>query len=145
MLFSSSVDTIISSSPAETQALGRELAATLQSGAVVALVGDLGAGKTHFTKGLVEAFGGKPNDVTSPTFTLVHEYREGRLPVFHFDFYRLEDVAALRHIGWEEYLLEDGVVVVEWAERFPEALPLNTVRVRFSIGAGDQRKLEVER
>ncbi len=145
MLSSSSVDTIISSSPAETRAFGRELGATLQSGAVVALTGDLGAGKTHFTKGLVEAFGGVPDDVTSPTFTLVHEYREGRLPVFHFDFYRLEEASALRDIGWEEYLLEDGVMVVEWAERFPEAFPPGTVRVRFLIGTGDQRILEVEK
>lgn len=83
--------------------------------------------------------------MTSPTFTLVHEYREGRLPVFHFDFYRLEEASELRNIGWEDYLLEDGVLVVEWAERFPEALPGGTVRVRFSTGGGNQRTLEVER
>lgn len=145
MLFSSFVDTIISSSPEETRARGRELATTLRRGAVVALSGDLGAGKTHFAKGLVEAFGGNPDEVTSPTFTLVHEYREGRVPVFHFDFYRLEDASALRGIGWEEYLLEDGVLVVEWAERFREAFPPGTTWVRFLIGAGDSRTLEVER
>jgi tRNA threonylcarbamoyladenosine biosynthesis protein TsaE len=145
VLFLSFVDTIISNSPEQTQAIGRDLATTLGKGAVVALSGDLGAGKTHFTKGLVEAFGGAPSEVTSPTFTLVHEYREGRLPVFHFDFYRLGDVAELRHIGWEDYLLEDGVVVVEWAERFPEALPAEAVRVRFVIGTGNERKLEVTR
>lgn len=145
MLFSISVDTIISNSPEETKAVGRTLAATLQRGAVVALIGDLGAGKTHFTKGLVEALGGDPAEVTSPTFTLVHEYREGRLPVFHFDFYRLEEASELRNIGWEDYLLEDGVVVVEWAERFPAAFPEGTVRVWFSIGDGNQRKLEVEK
>jgi tRNA threonylcarbamoyladenosine biosynthesis protein TsaE len=145
VLFLISVDTIISNSPEETQALGRALAATLQKGAVVALTGDLGAGKTHFTKGLVEALGGDPAEVTSPTFTLVHEYREGRLPVFHFDFYRLEEASELRGIGWEDYLLEDGVLVVEWAERFPEALPDGTVRVRFSIGGGNQRTVEVEK
>ena len=145
MLLLTSVDTIISNSPEETQAAGRRLAATLRKGAVVALIGDLGAGKTHFTKGLVEELGGDPAEVTSPTFTLVHEYREGRLPVFHFDFYRLEEASELRNIGWEEYLLEDGVVVVEWAERFPSALPEGTLRVRFSIGGGDQRTLEVEK
>lgn len=136
---------IISNSPEQTQAFGRDLAVTLGKGAVVALTGDLGAGKTHFTKGLVEAFGGTPSEVTSPTFTLVHEYREGRMPVFHFDFYRLVHAAELRDIGWEDYLLEDGVVVVEWAERFPEALPPDAVRVRFLIGDGNQRKLEVVR
>jgi len=145
MLFLTSVDTIISNSPDETQAAGRWLAATLQKGAVVALIGDLGAGKTHFTKGLVEALGGDPAGVTSPTFTLVHEYREGRLPVFHFDFYRLEEASELRNTGWEEYLFEDGVVVVEWAERFPSVLPEGTVRVRFLIGGGDQRTLELEK
>jgi tRNA threonylcarbamoyladenosine biosynthesis protein TsaE len=145
VLFSSFVDTIISNSPEETQAFARRLAVTLGKGVVVALTGDLGAGKTHFTKGLVEAFGGDPREVTSPTFTLVHEYREGRVPVFHFDFYRLDDAAQLRHIGWDDYLLEDGVLVVEWAERFPEALPSDAVRVRFVIGEGNERKLEVER
>lgn len=145
MLFSNFVDTIISNSPEQTQAIGCELAQTLGKGAVVALTGDLGAGKTHFTKGLVEALGGEPSEVTSPTFTLVHEYRGGRLPVFHFDFYRLGEATELRHIGWEDYLLEDGVVVVEWADRFPEALPSDAVRVRFVIGAGNERKLEVER
>lgn len=145
MLFSTFVDTIISNSPEETEAAGRRLALTLRKGAVVALIGDLGAGKTHFTKGLVEALGGDSAGVTSPTFTLVHEYREGSLPVFHFDFYRLEEASELRNTGWEEYLLEDGVVVVEWAERFPSVLPEGTVYVRFSIGEGDQRTLEVEK
>ncbi len=144
MLFLTSVDTIISNSPEETQAVGRAFSEKLRKGAVVALSGDLGAGKTHFTKGIVEGFGGNPAEVTSPTFTLVHEYREGRVPVFHFDFYRLEEASELRNIGWEDYLLEEGVLVVEWAERFPEALPKDTVRVCFSICGGDRRKLEVE-
>lgn len=145
MLFLICVDTIISNSPEETQAFGRELASVLGKGAVVALSGDLGAGKTHCVKGLVEALGGDPNEVTSPTFTLVHEYRNARVPVFHFDFYRLEDALELRSIGWEDYLLEDGVVVVEWAERFPEAFPAGTVQVRFLIGEGNQRRVEVVR
>jgi tRNA threonylcarbamoyladenosine biosynthesis protein TsaE len=145
VLFLTCVDTIISNSPEETQAIGRELAAGLGKGSVVALSGDLGAGKTHCVKGLVEAFGGDPDDVTSPTFTLVHEYRDTRLPVFHFDFYRLEEASELRSIGWEDYLLEDGVLVVEWAERFPQAFPEGTVKVRFSIGEGNLRQLEVER
>ena len=134
--------TIISNSSEETISAGRLLAARLQSGDVVALCGDLGAGKTHFTKGIVEALGGDAGDVTSPTFTLVHEYRSGRLPVFHFDFYRLERVQELRGIGWEDYLRDDGVVVVEWAERFPEALPEHTIFVRFAVNEGSERTLE---
>ncbi len=124
-------------------AAGRLLAETLQPGSVVALSGDLGAGKTHFAKGVVAALGGNPEDVTSPTFTLVHEYREGRLPVFHFDFYRLEEASELRGVGWEDYLLEDGVLLVEWAERFPSALPPDARRVRLRIGEGTRRILEL--
>ena len=88
----------------------------------VALTGGLGAGKTHFTKGLVRGLGGT-EEVTSPTFTLVHEYSAGRLPVFHFDFYRIETERELTGIGWDEYLDAGGVCVVEWADRFPDLLP----------------------
>jgi tRNA threonylcarbamoyladenosine biosynthesis protein TsaE len=108
-----------------TLAAGRELAAQLRPGDVVALTGGLGAGKTHFTMGLVRGLGGS-DDVTSPTFTLVHEYRGGRLPVFHFDFYRMDSPAEVTAIGWDEYLDSGGVCVVEWADRFPELLPEGT-------------------
>lgn len=141
--FLKKVDTIISNSPQETIDAGRFLARRLRAGDVVALCGDLGAGKTHFAKGIVAEFGGDPSGVTSPTFTLVHEYREGRLPVFHFDFYRLEEARELRGIGWEDYLREDGVLLVEWADRFPEAFPAESIRVRFSIGEGSQRILDI--
>ena len=87
-------------------------------GDCLALVGDLGAGKTHFTKGIVAGLGCDAA-VTSPTFTLVHEYRGGRLPVFHFDFYRLESAAELLAIGWDDYLDEGGVAIVEWADNSP--------------------------
>jgi len=107
---------------AATLAAGAELAATLRPGEVVALTGGLGAGKTHFTMGLVRGLGGC-DDVTSPTFTLVHEYRTGRLPVYHFDFYRVESAAEVTAIGWDEYLEASGVCVVEWADKFPELLP----------------------
>jgi len=135
------VDTIISNSPEETLLIGARLAAELRGGEILALSGDLGAGKTHFSKGLVLGLGGNPQDVTSPTFTLVHEYREGRLPVFHFDFYRLEEVSELRNIGWEDYLREDGVLLVEWAERFPDAFPTETRFVRFEVISDNQRRL----
>ena len=110
---------------AATMTAGAALAVDLQPGDVIALTGGLGAGKTHFTKGLVNGLGGG-EEVTSPTFTLVHEYRLGRLPVFHFDFYRMESPEEVVAIGWDEYLDAGGVCVVEWADRFPELLPPGT-------------------
>jgi tRNA threonylcarbamoyladenosine biosynthesis protein TsaE len=137
------VDTIISNSAEETVHAGENLSRRLRGGEVVALCGDLGAGKTHFTKGIVAGLGGDPREVSSPTFTLVHEYRDGRLPVYHFDFYRLEEASELRGVGWEDYLREDGVLIVEWADRFAAELPRDAIRVRFLIGEGDARILEV--
>lgn len=109
----------------ETLAWGRGLADSLQSGDVIALVGTLGAGKTHVTKGITAGVGSTA-EVSSPTFTLVHEYLGGRLPIFHFDFYRLEHPAELLGLGWDDYLDAGGVVIVEWADRFPEMLPSHT-------------------
>lgn len=122
----------------EMVALGRAAAAGVAPGTVIGLIGGLGAGKTHWTKGFVAGIGA-PVDVTSPTFSLVHEYRGGRLPVFHFDFYRLETAAELLALGWDEYLDEGGVVIVEWADRFPELLPANTVRLAFTVAADGSR------
>ena len=136
------MDTIISNSPEETIAAGLVLAQRLRSGDVIALCGDLGAGKTQFTKGILSGLGGDPKEVCSPTFTLVHEYRGGRLPVFHFDLYRLESERELSGVGWEDYLNEDGVMVVEWAQKFEGRLPAGTLFVRFNIGEGNARKLE---
>ena len=99
--------------------LGRDAAADARTGSVIALVGGLGAGKTHWTKGMVAALG-CPLDVTSPTFSLVHEYRGGRLDVFHFDFYRLESAAEVLALGWDEYLDTAGISVVECAVKFLE-------------------------
>lgn len=139
------VDTIISKSPEETMLAGKAFAARLRSGDVVALCGDLGAGKTQFTKGLVSAFGGDPSEVSSPTFTLINEYRDGSLPVFHFDLYRLEDNRELPQMGWLDYLEEaEGVLVVEWADKFREALPKGTIFVRFEICDGNERLLRIE-
>jgi len=112
--------------------LGRAAAAMARSGSVIALVGGLGAGKTHWTKGLVAAIG-CPLEVTSPTFSLVHEYHGGRLPVFHFDFYRLASAAEVLALGWDEYLDADGLVVVEWADKFPELLPQDAIWLRFTV------------
>lgn len=110
---------------AATIVAGEALGAGLKAGDVIALTGGLGAGKTHFTMGLVRGLGGG-EEVTSPTFTLVHEYFSGRLPVFHFDFYRIESEAEVTNIGWDEYLEAGGVCVVEWADRFPALMPAGT-------------------
>src|SRR6267154_1540245 len=108
----------ISVNAAETKAVGERLAEKIQAGDVLALIGDLGAGKTQFVKGLAKGLG-STEVVTSPTFTLVHEYQGSRLPIYHFDFYRIESLAALRAIGFDEIVFGDGVSVIEWAERSP--------------------------
>lgn len=119
----------LSHSEAETEALGRRLAAVLPPGAVVAYQGGLGMGKTAFTRGLARGLGYEGR-VTSPTFTIVNEYEgEGGVPLFHFDLYRLEGAEDLFDIGWEDYLDRGGVCAVEWSERAEEALPPETVRV----------------
>ena len=113
---------------AETEALGARVAAALRPGTVLAYVGTLGMGKTAFTRGLAKGLG-YTGRVTSPTFNIVNEYEGGRLPLFHFDMYRLADADALFDIGWEDYLDRNGVCAVEWSERVTEALPEDTVWV----------------
>ncbi len=124
----------------ETIAHARAWASALQPNDVVGLVGGLGAGKTHFVKGLVAGCGSDAA-VTSPTFTLLHEYRGGRLSVFHFDFYRLEDRAEAEQIGFEDCLEEGGVAVIEWADRFPALLPARTRWVTLAAGEGTERTI----
>jgi tRNA threonylcarbamoyladenosine biosynthesis protein TsaE len=102
-----------------------QLADSLSAGDVIALCGNLGAGKTQITRGIVAGMQSKA-EVTSPTFTLVHEYLDGRLPVFHFDFYRMERAAEVIGIGWDEFLTEPGIIIVEWADMFPDLLPPHT-------------------
>ena len=128
----------LSHNEAETEALGARLAAALTPGAVVAYRGGLGMGKTAFTRGLAKGlgYGGR---VTSPTFTIVNEYEGGRLPLFHFDMYRLEDADALFDIGWEDYLDRGGVCAVEWSEQVAEAMPPETVYVTISRCPEDDR------
>ncbi|MBK8039549.1 MAG: tRNA (adenosine(37)-N6)-threonylcarbamoyltransferase complex ATPase subunit type 1 TsaE [Verrucomicrobiaceae bacterium] len=109
----------------EAHEWGRQLAPTLAAGDVIALCGQLGAGKTQITRGIVAGMGSAVA-VTSPTFTLVHEYLDGRLPVFHFDFYRMESASEVIGIGWDEFLTEPGVIIVEWADMFPDLMPPGT-------------------
>lgn len=111
----------LSHNEAETEALGARLAGVLTAGTVVAYQGGLGMGKTAFTRGLAKGLG-CTDRVTSPTFTIVNEYLGGRLPLFHFDMYRLPDSDALFDIGWEDYLDRGGVCAVEWSENVPEAM-----------------------
>jgi len=109
----------------EALAWGTQLAPTLVAGDVIALCGTLGAGKTQITRGIVAGMNSQAA-VTSPTFTLVHEYLDGRLPIFHFDFYRMDSAAEVIGIGWDEFLTEPGVIIVEWADMFPDLLPPHT-------------------
>ncbi|MEI6675406.1 MAG: tRNA (adenosine(37)-N6)-threonylcarbamoyltransferase complex ATPase subunit type 1 TsaE [Verrucomicrobiota bacterium] len=120
--------------------LGRQAAGDARSGAVIALIGGLGAGKTHWTKGVVAALGSHA-EVTSPTFALVHEYRGGRLAVFHFDFYRLETAAEVVALGWDEYLDAGGLIIVEWADKFAELLPQDTLWLRITIEPDESRSV----
>ena len=118
----------ITNSEEETEALGARLAVKLEPGAVIAFTGDLGAGKTAFTRGLARGLG-IPDRVTSPTFTIVNEYEGGRLPLFHFDMYRLGSADELFDIGWEDYLARKGVCAVEWSENVSDALEEGIITV----------------
>ena len=132
--------TFISNSPAETEALGRRLAEDVGVGSVLALQGELGSGKTLFTKGFVAGMGSKAA-VSSPTFTIVHEYRDGRLPVYHFDFFRVENHQSLGRLGLDDYFFGDGVSVIEWANRFAEFIPEQARWILFEIKSEDQRAI----
>ena len=133
--------TIITHSEAETIREGERLGNQLSHGAVVALYGELGAGKTAFTRGLAAGLGVSLN-VSSPTFTIVNEY-PGEIPLFHFDMYRLESERELFDIGWFDYLEREGVCAVEWSEKVPGAFPGNTVNVRIESLGGNTRRLEI--
>ena len=130
----------ITNGPEETEALGARLARALEPGAVVAFTGDLGAGKTAFVRGLARGLGVRVR-VTSPTFTIVNEYEGGRLPLFHFDLYRLGCADELFDIGWEDYLARGGVCAVEWSERMEELLEPGTIRVDLRRGEDEDRRV----
>ncbi len=132
--------TFISNNPAETEAIARQIAKDLAAGSILALKGELGSGKTLFTQGLVA---GLESDVsvTSPTFTIVHEYHGGRLPIYHFDFFRLENRESAIRLGLEDYFFSDGVSVIEWADRFPDLIPEEARWISFEIESERQRIL----
>ena len=129
-----------SNSVAETEALGEELARRLEPGAVVAFSGDLGAGKTAFVRGMARGLG-IGERVTSPTFTIVNEYEGGRLPLFHFDMYRLGSADELYDIGWEDYLVRGGGCAVEWSENIREALEEGCILVDIRRGENDGQRI----
>ena len=126
-------------SESKTEAVGEALATTLSPGTVIAFTGDLGAGKTAFTRGLARGLGISER-VTSPTFTIVNEYEGGRLPLFHFDMYRLESSEELFDIGWEDYLRRGGVCAVEWSEKVADAL-VGALRVDIRRGEGERDRV----
>ena len=134
--------TFLTNAPAETEAVGAALAQVLTPGTVIAYQGDLGAGKTAFTRGLARGLG-CGEAVTSPTYTIVNEYLSGRLPLFHFDMYRLRSADDLWDIGWEDYLDRGGVCAVEWSENVTEAME-DAVIVRIEKTGEDSRRITIE-
>ena len=132
----------ITHSPEETERLGQALAALLVPGDIIAYRGDLGAGKTAFTRGLARGLDCRES-VTSPTYTIVNEYLSGRLPLFHFDMYRLASSDDLWGIGWEDYLDRGGICAVEWSENVEDALE-GALWVTIEALPGDSRRITLE-
>ena len=132
-----------SESVEETKDIAAKFARTLKPGDVVCLKGDLGAGKTHFVKGMAGAFGIEESEVQSPTFTLINEYM-GSLPLYHFDCYRMESVREALEIGAEEYFYGEGVSVIEWPERIQEIIPPEAVWITITSPAPEKRKFVIQ-
>jgi len=132
----------ITHSPMETEQLGQKLGQTLPAGTVIAYRGDLGAGKTAFTRGLARGLG-ITDPVTSPTYTIVNEYLNGRLPLFHFDMYRLHSADDLFDIGWDDYLERGGICAVEWSENVTEAME-DALTVTIQKIGEESRKITLE-
>ncbi len=132
----------VTNSPAQTEAVGRALGRVLSAGDIIAYEGGLGAGKTAFTRGLTQGLGAS-DAVTSPTYTVVNEYLSGRLPLFHFDMYRLASADDLWDIGWEDYLVRGGVCAVEWSENVTEAME-GAIRVRIERTGENTRRITIE-
>jgi tRNA threonylcarbamoyladenosine biosynthesis protein TsaE len=107
------------------------------------LVGELGSGKTHFVKGVAAGIGSR-TEVTSPTFTLIHEYRDGRLSIYHFDFFRIEDQASGERLGLDEYFFSDAVSIIEWADKFPDLIPRGAIWIRFETNSETQRAITIK-
>ena len=133
--------TRITHSQGETADVARAIAASLSPGAVLLLIGDLGAGKTAFVRGLAEGLGVSPEDVSSPTFTLIQEYRGGRVPLIHVDLYRLDNAREIDELGLEELGL-NSVLAIEWAEKLPRPIA-EAIEIRIDHGDGDERIIRI--
>ncbi|MCX6139188.1 MAG: tRNA (adenosine(37)-N6)-threonylcarbamoyltransferase complex ATPase subunit type 1 TsaE [Ignavibacteriales bacterium] len=131
---------ILTHSEQQTVEAGFALAQELSAGDVVALIGDLGAGKTHLTKGICKGLG-IHEDITSPTFVILNEYMSGRLPAFHFDFYRMRSISELEEIGFEEYLYREGVCIIEWADMVAMKLPPRRYEARLRLGDSHEDRI----
>ncbi|TAK60360.1 MAG: tRNA (adenosine(37)-N6)-threonylcarbamoyltransferase complex ATPase subunit type 1 TsaE [Bacteroidetes bacterium] len=139
------MDTLRTHSETETIQAGRQFALQLKPGDIVACYGELGSGKTRFIKGICEALGVREH-VASPTFTIMNVYSAGSTPVYHFDLYRIASYSELDELGFEEYALDDGICLIEWAEKADEVLPRERYEVRFQLGASEQeRELSISR
>jgi tRNA threonylcarbamoyladenosine biosynthesis protein TsaE len=135
---------VLSRSAAQTEAIGRTLGSLLQRGAFLALFGDLGGGKTCFTRGVVAALApGSAHLVASPTYAIMNEY-PGPLPVYHFDFYRLASGDEITELGFDDYFLDKGVCIAEWSERLGDRLPPDHLGITFAHGGGDCRTIVFE-
>ena len=135
--------TFLADNSSDTERLGAKLARLLPDGSVVALIGTLGAGKTRLVQAVAEASGVPKNTVTSPTFVLIREYDEGERPIYHFDAYRLETESEFRALGPEEYFDGFGLSFVEWADRVPNALPVEHVTVAIEVLSADSRRFTI--
>lgn len=124
----------------DTFAIGMQLGKTVNGGTVICLTGDLGVGKTVFTAGFAEGLG-ITEPICSPTFTIVQVYEEGRLPLYHFDVYRIDDPEEMYEIGYEEYFYGDGLCVVEWADKIEELLPEDVKVIRLSYGSAEEERI----
>ena len=127
--------------PKDTTKLGNVLGSVLKAGDVICLNGDLGAGKTLLSKSIAQGLGVEPEEVTSPTFAIMNVYDSSSIPIYHFDWYRLNDVDELYDIGYEEYLDSDGVCIIEWADLFKEELPKEYLNINISIASEGGRTL----
>jgi len=135
---------VLTNNASETMSVGEELAGRLRPGDVVALYGNLGSGKTTFTKGIGKGLGVKnPEHINSPTFVLIKEY-DGKIPLYHLDLYRLDDFKEIENLAVEEYIYGNGVTVIEWAEKMEGMLPEKRVSVRLNLKGCDKREVEIE-
>lgn len=133
---------LLSVSPQQTVSIGRRLASLLINGDVIVLTGPLGAGKTCLIKGIARGRGMSEDDVKSPSFTLVNEYQT-EPPLFHFDLYRMQDISELYGIGWDDYLLRDGIVLVEWGEKAQSQLPPGRIHIVIEIISDSERHIDI--